>query len=177
MQEFFKLLQGLNTIFIIILIVLMVLVFMLMSQMNRKISRMNRRYNKLLRGRGELDMEGLVSAHSRDIDLQANRLLDLSKDIEKKEANILEGLKKMDERTNNSIQNIGLHKYNAFEYSSNELSFSLALLDEDYTGIIITSIYGRDNSTVYGKEVVEGQALQSISIEEEIALGRALQTN
>lgn len=176
MEGFFKVLQSLNLILLVILIAFMVLAFMVMAQMNRRIKRMNRRYNKLLRGRGELDMETLVVTHGRDIDDQANRLLDLSQDLDKREKEIQDKIDELDKRTAHSIQNIGFHRYNAFEYSTNELSFTLVLLDEDLSGIILTSIYGSENSITYAKEVRKGKALKDLSLEEELALGRALQT-
>ena len=177
MQGFFNVLQTLNLILLLVLIVFMVLAYMIISQMNRRIQRMNRRYNKLLRGYGELDMESLVVTHGKDIDLQANRLLELAEDIEKREAVILESIKELDRRTTHSIQNIGFHRYNAFDYSTNELSFTIVLLDESFSGVILTSIYGSDNTITYAKEVKNARALQEISTEEELALGRALKTN
>lgn len=69
-----------------------------------------------------------------------------------------------------AIQKVGIYKYNAFENLAGEQSFSIALLDNLNNGVILTSIYGRQQTTTFAKQVENGKALQPISPEETQAL-------
>ena len=55
-------------------------------------------------------------------------------------------------------------------------SFSLALLDGEHNGLIVTSISGRDESRVYAKRVVAGKATHALSEEERKVLAAAANT-
>lgn len=72
-----------------------------------------------------------------------------------------------------SVQNIGFIRYNAFGDVGSDLSFSVALLDEKLNGVVITNIYGRDDSNVYAKPVINGTSEYKLSVEEEHAIDRA----
>lgn len=172
---FIEFVKTANLALLIVLLVAVVFAFMAISAINRRVNRLRRRYDILLRGKTDLDLEALLVSHGRELDDQNNRLLKLNEDIIKYEEDLGKKIAELDGRSLDSIQKIGFHRYNAFEYMTSESSFSLALLDSRLDGIVITSIFGRDQSTIYAKEIVEGKALQDLSIEEEIALGRAVQ--
>lgn len=74
----------------------------------------------------------------------------------------------------NSFQHIGFVKYNAFENIGNDLSFSLTLLDGKYNGICISSVYGRNESRIFTKAVVNGKSVASLSQEEQASLQMAM---
>ncbi len=75
------------------------------------------------------------------------------------------------------IQKIGLVRFNPFREMGGEHSFSLALLDGKGTGIIITSLHGRERTRVYLKNIKEGKSLLDLSEEEERALRIAQKLN
>ncbi len=79
----------------------------------------------------------------------------------------------IEERLLNCIQRIGSVRFNAFDDIGGEQSFSLALLDEKNNGIILTSLYSRSSSVLYGKTVKKGKASVTLSVEELQALDRA----
>lgn len=87
---------------------------------------------------------------------------------------IKQELKKLESNLAFAIQSVGIVKYNAFDNVGNNLSFSLAMLDKFKNGIIITSIYGRDFTTIYGKPLQYGKSEYQLSAEEEQAVDRAL---
>lgn len=66
-------------------------------------------------------------------------------------------------------------RFAAFADVGGDLSFSLALLDGEGNGVIITSLYGREESRTYAKQVAGGVALNRISSEEEEVLQAARQ--
>jgi hypothetical protein len=72
-----------------------------------------------------------------------------------------------------SVQRVALVRYDAFEDMGGKLSYSAALLDDNGNGIVLTSIYARNENRTYAKPVVEGRSSHTLSREEEEALKRA----
>lgn len=81
---------------------------------------------------------------------------------------------KLREQLSLAISNIYLYRYNAFEDVVGETSFSAVLLDEHKNGLILTSIYARQNTTTFAKEVRSGEPVQKLSPEETKALREAM---
>ncbi len=73
-----------------------------------------------------------------------------------------------------NIQKIGLVKFNPFNETGGDHSFSLALLDGNKNGIIITSLHTRERTRLYLKEVVQGKTKIELSKEEQNALKLSL---
>ncbi|MDD2282531.1 MAG: DUF4446 family protein [Eubacteriales bacterium] len=69
-----------------------------------------------------------------------------------------------------------LVRYNAFEKTGSDLSFSLALLNDKVDGFIITGIFGREDTRVYAKPVHEGKSQYYLSEEEDLAIKVAMET-
>ncbi|AKM82952.1 hypothetical protein A2422_03185 [Candidatus Woesebacteria bacterium RIFOXYC1_FULL_31_51] len=72
------------------------------------------------------------------------------------------------------IQKVGLVKFNPFNETGGDHSFSLALLDGNKNGIIITSLHTRERTRFYLKEVFLGKTKLDLSKEESNALKIAL---
>jgi hypothetical protein len=73
-----------------------------------------------------------------------------------------------------SVRRVGVMRYDAFEDVGGRLSFSCALLDEHGTGVVLTSINGRQETRVYAKPVTVGQSTYNLSREEEEAIRQAM---
>jgi hypothetical protein len=73
-----------------------------------------------------------------------------------------------------AVQHVGLIRYDAFAEMGGRLSFSCALLDGRGSGVVITSINGRQDTRVYAKPVREGRSSHNLSEEEEQAIQQAL---
>lgn len=73
-----------------------------------------------------------------------------------------------------SLQKTGLVRYNPFGDVGGDQSFSAALLNFKNSGVIITSLYSRDGTRVYSKEVKDGKSANHLSDEEKEALGKAI---
>lgn len=79
----------------------------------------------------------------------------------------------MEKTINNCIQNVGIIRYNAFEDVGSELSFAIALLDNNDNGFVVNSIYGRTSSSVYAKKIENGTSKYTLSEEEIRAINMA----
>ncbi len=73
-----------------------------------------------------------------------------------------------------SVHRVALFRYDAFEDVGGRLSFSCALLDERGTGVVLTSINGRQETRVYAKPVADGRSTYNLSLEEGEAIRQAM---
>ena len=64
-------------------------------------------------------------------------------------------------------------RFNPFSDVGGDQSFSLALLDKRNNGIVITSLYAREGSRVFGKPIENGLSPHSLSEEEKEAIKKA----
>ena len=72
-----------------------------------------------------------------------------------------------------SIQCVSMVRFNAFNDMGGELSFALAMLDSEGTGVAVSSIYGRAEARIYAKTIVKGKSSHVLSKEEEQAIKEA----
>jgi hypothetical protein len=68
----------------------------------------------------------------------------------------------------------GIVRYDAYQDMGGAQSWSLALVNAERTGAVITSLHARDHARTYLKEIREGTPSQRLSPEEERALAAAL---
>ena len=61
------------------------------------------------------------------------------------------------------IQKIGIVRYSAFRDTGSDLSFTLAMLDENNDGVVLNGIYSREISNIYAKPVKNGKSEYTIS--------------
>lgn len=73
-----------------------------------------------------------------------------------------------------SIQKVGLLRFDAFDDTGGELSYALALLNKANNGIVVSSIFGRDDARTYCKYVSGGKSKHPLSAEEQKAIRNAL---
>jgi hypothetical protein len=82
--------------------------------------------------------------------------------------------KKQDVQIRGSVRKVALLRYDAFEDVGGRLSFSCAMLDDQGSGVVLTSINGRQETRVYAKPIHEGRSTYNLSAEEEEAIRKAL---
>lgn len=76
-----------------------------------------------------------------------------------------------------AVQKVAFRRFNPFENTGGDQSFTLVLLDRDNNGVIVSSLYAREGVRVYGKEVGGGKAKQLLSDEEQSLLQEAVRKN
>ncbi|MEA3293107.1 MAG: DUF4446 family protein, partial [Patescibacteria group bacterium] len=69
---------------------------------------------------------------------------------------------------------IGIIRFNSFNDTGGNQSFSLSLLDENNNGLVITSHFGKETNRVYAKPVKGGASDYSLSEEEKNAIKKAV---
>ena len=84
--------------------------------------------------------------------------------------------KRQEELLRASVRHVALVRYDAFEDVGGRLSFSCALLDDLGSGVVLTSINGRQETRVYAKPVTAGASSYNLSTEEQEAIQQARAT-
>lgn len=100
---------------------------------------------------------------------ESQRLKRQEEEIEK----IVARLDKLEKISEISIQKVGLVRFNPFHDTGGDQSFSVALLDSQDSGFVITSLYGRDGNRVYAKPIKYAESEYSLSQEEKRAIQKA----
>jgi len=89
-------------------------------------------------------------------------------------ASLRRRVREVEERLPSHLQRVGLVRFRAFPEVGSDLSFSLALLDARGNGVVLTSLFGREETRVYAKPVHAGKSPYRLAPEEEQALAQAL---
>ena len=74
------------------------------------------------------------------------------------------------------LNQTGLVRYNPFSDAGGNMSFSLALLNNNGDGAVVTSLHSREGTRLYAKQVVNYESEQILTNEEKEAVTRAKRT-
>lgn len=77
------------------------------------------------------------------------------------------------EKDNKRVLTAGVIRYNAFSQTGGNQSFSLALIDEEKNGFVVTSLYRDDKSRIFIKPIEKGESEHKLSPEEKKAINKA----
>jgi len=122
-----------------------------------KLSKMRKRYNQMMAGSGVENLETLLL----DLKLQMDSIED---DEQNKRFQAIEN------RLRQVPAHIGMKRYNAFSEHGSDLSFSLAILNDESDGVILTGLHNRDSSYMYAKPIVKSESTYNLSPEEKEAI-------
>lgn len=145
------------------LLVLLILLLILTICMIVKVNKLKGRLDDFVLGKDGKSLEQDIIALFED-----NKFLKINSDKNKKDIRTL--YKKME----STYQKMGLVKYDAFQQMGGQLSFSLALLNENNDGFIINSVHSTDGCYSYTKEIIAGECSITLGKEEAEALSKAM---
>lgn len=97
--------------------------------------------------------------------------------VERQNAEIISYCKNLDDEVAKCIQKVGMVRYSAFKDTGSDLSFAVAMLDENNDGVVFNGIYSREMSNLYAKPVKKGVSEYTLSEEEKEAIRRAIEAN
>lgn len=157
-------LDGLDIgyLFIGIFAVILILIILLAVQI-RKTSQLKKRLDKFVLGKDGKSLEKDIIGLYEDNNF-------LKKSVEKNKKDIRTLYKNMEK----TFQKIGIVKYDAFKQMGGQLSFSLALLDENNDGFVLNSVHSTEGCYTYTKEIRNGACEISLGEEEQEALSMAM---
>ena len=162
MQEIINFMQ--TDTFLIILSTITIILLISIITIIIKFSKINNKYKKF--------MEKLGNGNNIQEDLE-NYMYRVER-VERQNAEILMNIKNIEQDITKCIQKVGIIRYNAFKDTGSDLSFALALLDENNNGVVLNGIYSREMSNIYAKPVEKGNSKYTISEEEKQAIEKAI---
>lgn len=145
-----------------ILILLVVMTFFFLLAM-LEVRRLKNKFDRFMR----------PNSKNHNLELQLNEYLDEVREIKAKNDGIFEDIEDIKRVLKTGIQKIGIVKYNTFEEIGGELSYAIALLDQNDSGIVLNSLYYRDGCYTYAKQIIAGDCLTPLSEEENEAINAA----
>lgn len=143
----------------VLTVALMILTLVCFSQYRK----LYRRYDMFMRGKDAETLEDII------LDLMDEAVVRQATDKESRDQ-----LKSLTRQVRASYQKIGIVKYNAFKGMGGNLSFVIALLDDNNSGFILNSVHSREGCYLYMKDVEKGSTDVLLGAEEKEALERAL---
>jgi hypothetical protein len=93
--------------------------------------------------------------------------------LEKEIDNLKMEVERLEKINVSNIQKIGLVRFNPFEDLGGDQSFSLALLDGNDNGIVITSLFLKEGNRIYSKLIENGNSKYKLTPEEKLAISIA----
>lgn len=99
---------------------------------------------------------------------------DLSKTInDSSDAVLMSRLANCENEANISLKKVSVVNFDAFDDVKGNLSFALAILNNNNDGLILTSLYGHNSCNTYVREIVGGETPIKLLDEEKEALNKA----
>lgn len=162
MTEAIKILTSLQPYIIIALTILVVILLICVIVILKSLNKIEYKYRKLTRGINNKNLEEVIVKYLDNID-----------EVKKDSEIIKEQQKKLEQSLKFCIQKVSVMRYKAFEDIGSDLSFSIALLNDENDGVVLTGIYGRSESMVYAKPIDKGISRYDLSEEEKQVLYEA----
>lgn len=150
-------------IVVVILLVLIVLLAVFLILTIRRLSYVNRKYYVLMSGKKGKDLEKIIFTRFKEMDKVKRNARRVTSEHQKFKGHL-----------DSCYNKIGLIKYDAFENQTGKLSFSLALLNTDNSGIVLNTMHSRDGCYTYAKEIIKGESYINLSEEEKQAIQKAM---
>ncbi len=153
--------------FIIGMIVVLLLLIIMYLVLYKKYSRIQEKYNRFMKGADGESLEEVILKRFDEMDQLKLEHLELKETVGK----LTEGLA-------GAYQKTAIIKYDAFKEMGGKLSFSVALLNQQNDGLILTSMHSSAGGCyTYIKEVIKGESYILLSEEESQVLKEAINKN
>ncbi|SET71972.1 Protein of unknown function [Natronincola peptidivorans] len=162
MQEVLSIIDAYSLTFIFTGLVMNLFLIILLAINYSMTANLKDKYKRLVKGTSGKNIENVLMEHIAKVE-----------EVQEDFKELYSKLDILENRISFSIQKVGIVRYNAFQDVGSDLSYSIALLDNNDTGIILTGIHGRAETISYAKPVKEGQSNYNLSVEEIQALERA----
>lgn len=166
MQEIINLINDYGTYITLALIGLVFILIIVVIACMVSTSKIKNKYRRMMRGTNSKNLEELIVKSLDKIDSMQETTNDV-KEICDSTSTLVKSC----------VQKVAMKRYKAFEDIGSDLSYSIAMLDGNNNGVIITSIYSRNESITYAKPIDNGISRYDLSEEENSVLHQAINTN
>ncbi|MBP3284887.1 MAG: DUF4446 family protein [Clostridia bacterium] len=105
-------------------------------------------------------------SNGENVEGMMQEYLNVVNDIAKKSKNNETEIKNIKEQLKKCVQKVGLIRYNAYNDTGSDLSFTLALMDQEENGVVVNGLYSRESSSIFAKPLANGETKYNLSAEE-----------
>ena len=144
--------------------VLMIIMYLLVINLYYNLNYMKKRYKKMMTGVDGANLERMMIG-----------CIDSIKAINNEKEKLWAETKEIKDLLQRAVTRMAIVRFRAFEDMGGDLSYAVAMLDSNNNGVIMSSIFAREDSRSYAKPIVNGQSTYALTKEEEEALQQALQ--
>lgn len=153
--EAFLFLLGLNIILLTAFIALLI-----------RSSKLNKSFKLFMQG-----------SDAKSLEEKIDTAIKLSEKNSSAAVNIQEEISSIKKDAKLNLKKVGIIRYNAFSDMGSDMSYAVAILDDYGSGVVMSSIYGREDFRAFAKPVVECESKHRLSEEEQKAISKAMQNN
>lgn len=161
MEQILTVLEQYNVYILIGLSIFSLLVFVMLCVTLSKFKKIQRKYEAFMT-KDDLDLEQMLLSYVKSV----------SK-VKVGQGQLEEKIDELSKQISFCTQKVGVVRYNAYEKNGADLSFAIAFLNEEDTGVVVNGIYSRDGSYTYAKPIEKGLSKHNLSEEELEAIQRA----
>ncbi len=155
-----------NSHLLILAVFLTAAVFLLWNIiLNWQILKIRKKLKSLFAGAKATDLEEIIFSQIKRLRQNEKEIKELKKFCQYLEKMSLKG-----------IQKIGVIRFNPFKDTGGDQSFSLACLDAQNDGFILTSLFTREGTRLYAKPLNQAESKYPLTEEEKKAIEQALKT-
>ncbi len=142
------------TVVLALLFVLVVIALVMCFSLSSRLNALQKKYDFFTQGK-EANIDEVLTKTLNELNATRAELAEL----QDKHA-------RLKEQVQNCLQNVKMVRYDAFDAMGGKMSYSLLLTDANNKGIILTSIYGRDESRNFVKDIDNGKSSYVLADEE-----------
>lgn len=124
----------------------------------------------------EVKFRRLTAGKSGNLEESITHLKDKQKEAEKFMHEMEKYLTDVEKRLQNSVQAVETVRFNAFDGVGANQSFATALVNQHGDGVVFSSLYGRERTSVFSKPLKDHTSEHGLSDEEKSAVKKARTT-
>lgn len=143
--------------------ILVIVMYGIIINLWMNLSYLKKRYRKMMTGVDGANLERMLIGHIDEV----KKVVEENQRIDLENQHLAALLQK-------AITRVGVVRFRAFEDMGSDLSYAVALLDAKNNGVILSSIFGREDSRSYVKPIEAGKSSYTLTEEEEQALHQAM---
>jgi len=145
---------------------LVILMIALLIRATITVNKLHKRFAVLLSDESESSMEIMLREH-----------LEERRNLQKQVESIDHRTAILERKMQRSKRHVGLVRYDAFQDIGGLQSFAMAIYDDNGDGAVVSSIVGRADNKVYGKNIGGGKSDRNLGAEEQQAILEAVKQN
>ena len=146
-----------------ILGILVIVMYLLLIHLFYNLNYMKKRYKKMMTSVDGANLKRMIIG-----------CIDSTKAVADENAKLWEENKAIKELLSKALTKVAIVRFRAFEDMGSDLSYAVAMLDSHNNGVVLSSIFAREDSRSYAKPIVNGTSTYPMTSEEEDALRQAM---